>query len=70
MENVRKHREIKLVTADQRWKKLVLEPIYHTIKWFPKNLVAIKIRKAKIKLDKPIYLGMSVLDISKTVTYQ
>ena len=70
MENVRKHTEIKLVTADQRWKKLVLEPIYHTIKWFPKNLVATKIRKAKIKLDKPIYLGMSVLDISKTVTYQ
>ena len=47
-----------------------MKEIYHTIKWFPKNLVAIKIRKAKIKLDKPIYLGMSVLDISKTVTYQ
>ena len=47
-----------------------MKEIYQTIKWFPKNLVAIKIRKAKIKLDKPIYLGMSVLDISKTVTYQ
>ena len=66
----KKNREIKLVTADQRWNKLALERIYHAIKWFPKNLVAIKTRKAKTKFDKPVYLGMSILDISKAVTYQ
>ena len=46
--------------------KLVSEPDYHTTKHFSKNLLAIKMKKTKLKMSKPIYLGMSILDISKT----
>ena len=42
MENVRKHRDIKLVTTDKRRNQLVSEPNYHTIKWFSENLVAME----------------------------
>ena len=60
MENVRMHRDIKLVTNDTKRNKLVLEPNYHTTKWFPENLLAIEMKKKKtvIKANKPIYLGL------------
>ena len=70
MENVRKHRDIKLVTTDERRNKLVSEPNYHTTKHFPENLLAIGMKKTKVKMNKPIYLGMSILDISKTLMYE
>ena len=70
MENVRKHRDIKLVTTDERRNKLVSEPNYHTKKHFSENLLAIEMKKAKVKMNKPIYLGMSILDISKTLMYE
>ena len=70
MENVRKHRDIKLVTADKRRNKLVLEPNYHTTKWFSENLLAIEIKKTKVKMNKPVYLGLSILEISKTLMYE
>ena len=44
MENVRKHRDIKLVTTDKRRNQLVSEPNYHTTKWFSENLLAIEIK--------------------------
>ena len=49
MENVRKHRDIKLVTTDKRKNKLVSEPNYHAVKWFSKDLVAIEMQKTKKK---------------------
>ena len=70
MENVRKHRDIKLVTTDKRRNQLVSEPNYHTTKCFSENLLAIEMRKTKVKMNKPIYLGMSILDISKTLMYE
>ena len=70
MENVRKYRDIKLVTAEEKRSKLVSEPDYHTKKDFPKNLLAIEMKKTKVKMNKPIYLGMPVLDISKTLMYE
>ena len=70
MENVRKHRDIKLVTRDKRRNQLVSEPNYHTTKWFLKKLLAIEMKKAKAKMNKPIYLGLSILEISKTLMYQ
>ena len=70
MENVRKHRDIKLVTTEEKRIKLVSEPNYHTTKHFSKNLLAIQMKKAKVKMNKPIYLGMSILDISKTLMYE
>ena len=65
MENVRKHRDIKLVTTDEKRNKLVSEPNYHTTKRFAENLLAIEMKRTKVKMNKPIYLGMSILDISK-----
>ena len=70
MENVRKHRDIKLVTTDEKRNKLVSEPNYHTTKRFSENLLAIEMKKTKVKMNKPIYLGMSILDISKTLMYE
>ena len=54
MENVRKHRDIKLVTTDKRRNQLVSEPNYHTTKWFSENLLAIEIKKIKVKMNKPL----------------
>ena len=70
MENVRKHRNIKLVTTDKRRIQLVAEPNYHTTKWFPQNLVATEVKKTKIKANKPVYLGAAILDINKTLMYE
>ena len=53
MENVGKYRDIKLVTADKRIYQLVSEPNYHTTKWFSENLLAIEMKKIKIKMTKP-----------------
>ena len=49
MEHVRKHRDIKLLTSDEKRNKLVSEPNYHTQKRFSENLVAIEVKKNKIK---------------------
>ena len=70
MENVRKHRDIKLVTTEEKRIKLVSEPNYHTTKHFSDNLLAIEMKKTKVKMNKPVYLGMSILDISKTLMYE
>ena len=70
MENVRKHRDIKLVKTGKRRLKLVSEPNYHMTKHFSENLIAIEMKKTKIKMNKPIYLGASILDISKTLMYK
>ena len=69
MENARKHRYIKLVTTDRRRKQLALEPNYHTTKHFSENLTTMEMKKPKVKMNKTIYLGMSILDISKTLMY-
>ena len=70
IENVRKHREIKLVRTDEKRNKLVSEPDYHTRKVFSENLLAIEMKNAQVKMNKPAYLGMSILDISKTLMYK
>ena len=70
MENVKKHRDIKLVTTDKRRNLLVSEPNYHATKWFSENLLAIEMRKTEVKMNKPVYLSLSILDISKIVMYE
>ena len=69
MENVRKHRDIKLVKTDCKRNELVSEPNYHTMKLTEKNLSIIEMKKIKVKMNKPIYLGLSILEISKTTMY-
>ena len=57
MENLRNHRDIKLVTTNERRKKLVSEPNYHTCKQFDDNIMAIEMRKTSVFMNKPVYLG-------------
>ena len=70
MENVRKHRDIKLVKTDYKRNKLVSEPNYHTLKLISENLSIIQMKKVKVKMNKPIYLGLSILEISKIIMYE
>ena len=70
MENVRKHIDIKLVATIKKRNKLVSEPNYHTTKSFSGNLLAIEMKQIKVKMNKPVYLGLSILDISKTLMHE
>ena len=70
MENVRKYRDIKLVKTDKKRNKLVSELNYHTMKLTDDNLAIIEMRKVKVKMNKSIYLGLSILDISKITMYE
>ena len=70
MENVRKHRDVKLVTTDKKRSKLVSEPNYITINCISENLSIIKMRRTKVKMNKPIYLGLSILEVSKILIYE
>ena len=70
MENVRNHRDIKLVTSDKRRKRLVSEPNYHSHKNFSDHLMAIEMKMTRIKINKRLYLGASILYISKTLMYE
>ena len=70
MEKVRKHGDIKLVKTDKRRNQLVSEPNYHTTKYFSENVLAIETKEANVKMNKSVYLGMSILDISKTLMYE
>ena len=69
MENVRKHWNIKLVPKNEIRNYLVSESNYHTRKWFSENLLAIE-KKKKVKMNKSVYLGLSILEISKTLMYE
>ena len=70
MENVRKQRDIKLVKTDYKRNKLVSEPNYHTMKLIDRNLAITEMKKVKVKMNKPIYLGLSILKISKITMYE
>ena len=68
VENVRKHRDIKLVTAEIR-NYLVSEPSPHTMKLFTENLLAIEMKKTETLLNKLVYLGLSMLELSQILMY-
>ena len=70
MENVRKHRDIKLVTTERRRNHLVSETNFHTTKLFTEKLLAIEMNKTEILINKPAYLGISILDLSKILMYE
>ncbi len=70
MENVRNRVNVKLVTNEKALNKLVKKPNYKRVSEFHENLVAVHMEKTTVKLDKPIYLGMSILDLSKTLMYK
>ena len=69
-ENVRKHWDITLVTTEEKRSYLVSEPNYHVTKWFSENLLAAEMNKTKVKMNKPIYLLLPILQISEAVMYE
>ena len=70
MEKIRKHRDIKLITADKKRSKLVSEPNYHTANYISEDLSIIEMNKTKVKMNKSIYLGLSILEVSKLLMYE
>ena len=70
MEKMKKHRDIKLVTTERKRNCLVSERNYLTTKFFTENLSAIEIEKTKILMNKPVYLGISILELSKVLMYE
>ena len=69
MENIRKRVDVKLVTCEKEAKMLAAKPNYEHCTIFDENLVAIHMKQIKLKFDKPVYLGMCILDLSKTLMY-
>ena len=70
MENVRNHQGIKIVTTNKQRKKFASEPNYHTTKYISKDLLIMEMKKVEVKMNKPVYLGQAILDISKTLMYE
>ena len=70
MENVRKHKDIKLATTEKRRNCLVSELNYHTTTFFTENLLAIEIKKTEILMNKSVCLGISILELSKIIMYK
>ena len=69
MENNRKYRDIKLVRTERRRNYLVSQPHYHTTKFFTEKLLLIKMKKTDILMNKPVHLGLSILDLSKKLMH-
>ena len=70
MENVRKHRNFKLVTTERRRNYLVSDPNCHIEKSFTEDLLAIEMKKTEILMNKPVYLRLSILELSKILMYE
>ena len=69
MENVRNRVSIELVKDAERAAKLVNKPNFEELKIFDEFLIAVKMRKTKVWMNKPVYVGMSILDLSKTLMF-
>ena len=70
VKNVRKHTDIKLVKTEKKINYLVSEPNYHTTKFSTENLLAIEMQKTEISMNMSVYLGLSVLELSKILMYE
>ena len=69
MENIRNRVNIKLTTTGEQFKKLTAKPNYENRKIFNENLVSVHMKKTSLTMNKPVYLGMSILDLSKTLMF-
>ena len=69
MENIRNRVNVKLVNTQERLKKLVAKPNFRSRKIFSENLVSVHMKKTSLLMNKPVYLGMCILDLSKTIMY-
>ena len=69
MENIRNRVNIQLVNSEAKARKLASKPNYQHCTIFNENLVAVHMKKTRLVFDKPVYLGMCILDLSKTLMY-
>ena len=70
MENIRKHRDINLMTNEEVYLKRVMKPNFKLGIIFSKNLMGCEMRKIRVIVNKPVYLGQAILDLSKIVMYK
>ena len=70
MENIRNHRDMRLVTNEQKYKKYVMKPNFKDSIRFSENLIGVEMGKTEIEMNKPLYLGQAILDLSKTLMYE
>ena len=69
MENIRKRVDIKLVNDKKQAEKLSAKPNFYHCNIFREELVAVNMKKTKLVFNKPVCLGMCILDLSKTLIY-
>jgi hypothetical protein len=69
MENIRKHQDVQLVSNTKKLQRLTAKPNFKSFKTFSDQLAAVHMSKQEILLNKPTYVGMSILDISKVFMY-
>ena len=69
MENIRNRVDVKLVNTEEKLKKLIAKPNFRSRKIFSENLVSVHMKKTSLTMNKPVYLGMCILDLSKTLMY-
>ena len=70
MENIRKHRNIKLVTTEEEYLRTVMKPNFKSGVLFGENLMGCEMGKIKVVMNKPVYLGQAILELSKIVMYE
>ena len=70
MENIRKHRNIKLVMTEEKYLKTVMKPNFKSGIFFGENLMGCEMGKIKVVMNKLVYLGQAMLDLSKIVMYE
>ena len=70
METIRKHRNIKLVTAEEKYLHTIMKPNFKSGVLFGENLMGCEMGKIKVVMNKLVYLGQAILDLSKIVMYE
>ena len=70
MDNIRKHRNIRLVTNRESYLKTIMKPNFKSGVLFGETLMGCEMGKIKVVMNKPIYLGQAILDLSKIVMYE
>ena len=70
MENIRKHRNIKLVTTKEKYLKIVMKPNFKSGVLFGENLMGCEMGRIKVVMNKPVYLSQLILDLSKIIMYK
>ena len=70
MENISNHKNMKLVIIRQKYEKYVMKPNFKDGRPFSKDLFAVEMGKTEIKINKSVYLGQTILDLSKTLMHE